>query len=114
VAVFKPAGIRARDIDWLTLPLDEFEALRLVDREGLDQDQAAGRMGVSRPTVTRLLGRARRKIARVLCEGMALAIEGGPVVETPLPPGRGGGWGRGGGRGGGGRRFRGGRGRSAD
>ena len=114
VTVFKPAGVRARDIEWLKLPLDEFEALRLVDREGLDQEQAAERMGVSRPTVTRLLGRARAKAARLLCDGLALAIEGGPVTETPPPPfpapgggrgGRGRGWGRGGGR-----RFRGGRG----
>lgn len=114
VTVFKPAGVPARDVEWQTLPLDEFEALRLIDREGLDQEQAAARMGISRPTVTRLLGRARAKVAKVLCEGLALAIEGGPVMETPAPPGpwmggrgRGRGWGRGGG---GGRRFRGGRG----
>jgi len=112
VTVFKPAGVLARDIEWLTLGLDEFEALRLVDQEGLGQEQAAERMGVSRPTVTRLLGRARSKAARLLCEGLALAIEGGPVTEMPPPPfaapgrgGRGRGWGRGGGR-----RFRGGRG----
>jgi len=107
-AVFKPAGVPARTLAWVTLALDEFEALRLVDREGLDQDQAAERMGVSRPTVTRLLGRARAKVAQVICDGAALAIEGGPVLDaSKLPPEAGPGYRRGGG----GRGWCGGRGR---
>ena len=80
--VYKPAGVPARELDWVGLTLDEFEAIRLVDDEGLDQDAAAERMGVSRPTVTRILGSARRKIAQVLVRGQALVIEGGVVVDV--------------------------------
>lgn len=89
-AVYKPAGIPARQLQWTTLLLDEFEAIRLIDGEGLDQETVAGRMGVSRPTVTRILGSARSKIAQVLTHGQALAIEGGPVIGPPAGRGRGG------------------------
>jgi predicted DNA-binding protein (UPF0251 family) len=89
VAVFKPAGVPARDLEWVTLPLDEYEALRLADYEGLDQESVAGRLGVSRPTVSRMLERAHRAVARVLVQGEALAIEGGPVVFAPRGSGRG-------------------------
>jgi predicted DNA-binding protein (UPF0251 family)/predicted Fe-Mo cluster-binding NifX family protein len=92
VTVYKPSGIRTHDLRWTTVTLDEFEAIRLVDREGLDQEAAASRMGVSRPTVTRILASARSKIAQVLVGGQALLIEGGPVV--PGAPGRRGGGGR--------------------
>lgn len=78
-AVFKPAGVRACDLEWVYLGLDEYEALRLADYEGLDQEQVAGRLGVSRPTVSRILERARHAVARAFVEGLALAIEGGPV-----------------------------------
>lgn len=88
--VYKPAGVPARMLLWTRLALDEFEALRLVDAEGLDQEAAAARMGVSRPTVTRILASARSKVARTLVHGQALVIEGGPVVQAP--PGWSGGW----------------------
>lgn len=100
VVVYKPAGVRACDLQWVNLTLDEFEAIRLIDGEGLGQDAVAERMQVSRPTVTRILGSARSKIAQVLVNGQALVIEGGPVSQAPLDEsfgGRGGGRGRGGG-----------------
>jgi predicted DNA-binding protein (UPF0251 family) len=77
--VYKPAGVPARGLEWVRLTLDEFEVIRLVDGEKLDQDTVAGRMGVSRPTVTRILASARSKIANVLTHGQALLIEGGAV-----------------------------------
>ena len=104
--VFKPAGIPAREMAWTQLTLDEFEAIRLVDGDGMDQEAAAASMDVSRPTLTRVLASARGKIARVLVAGGALLIQGGPVVQGPGPgpgPGRGRGGGRGRGCGGGGR-----------
>jgi predicted DNA-binding protein (UPF0251 family) len=102
--VFKPAGIPAREMAWTQLTLDEFEAIRLVDGEGADQEAAAASMNVSRPTLTRVLASAREKIARVLVAGGALLIQGGPVVQGPgRGPGRGRGGGRGRGFGGGGR-----------
>ena len=89
--VYKPAGVPARDLQWINLTLDEFEAIRLIDGDGLDQETVAVQMGVSRPTVTRILASGRSKIAQVLSHGQALVIEGGPVVC----PGRMGGRGRG-------------------
>jgi len=115
--VYKPAGVPARTLQWVNLTLDEFEAIRLIDGEGLDQETVAAQMGVSRPTVTRILASGRSKIAVVLTYGQALVIQGGSVVGLPTAGGvgRGGRFGRGsGGRGGarhgrgGGRRGRGG------
>ena len=108
-SIYKPAGIPARQLLWMNLTLDEFEAIRLIDAGNLDQETVAAQMGVSRPTVTRILASARSKIAQALTHGQALAIQGGPVMRPPAI-GR---WGRRGGRDGfgrGGRRHRGGRG----
>jgi predicted DNA-binding protein (UPF0251 family) len=52
----------------------EIEALRLVDLEGLSQEQAGTEMGVSRGTIWRLLQSARKKVAQALTEGRALAV----------------------------------------
>ncbi len=78
-AIFKPVGIPVRDLDEVVMSLDEFEAMRLADLEGLYQEQAAARMNVSRPTFGRIIDSARRKVAEVLVHGKALRIEGGPV-----------------------------------
>lgn len=94
--VYKPAGIPARRLEWVTLHLDEFEALRLLDHVGLDQEKTALEMGVSRPTVTRIYAAARQKIATALVLGQAICIEGGPVTHMPgsYGPGCGNGCGR--------------------
>jgi len=94
-SVFKPAGVTARTLQWLRLGLDEYEALRLADFEGLSQADVAERLGVSRPTVSRILEDARRTVVGALVKGQALAIEGGPVT---FAPGRGRGFGGGRGR----------------
>ncbi len=65
------------------LGLDMFEALRLVDAEGLSQEAAAARMGISPPTLCRLLGEARRRVATALRDGWALCCEGGSVAIRP-------------------------------
>jgi uncharacterized protein len=85
--LFKPAGIPAHDLVEVRMTLDELEALRLADLEGLYQEDAATRMGVSRPTLGRILEQARRKTAQALVLGRALRIEGGPVAPHP-PDGR--------------------------
>ncbi len=77
--LFKPAGIPTRDLQELTLTVDELESLRLADLEGLYQQEAAERMGVSRQTFGRIVTEARQKVARALVEGWALKIEGGSV-----------------------------------
>ena len=52
----------------------ELEAFRLVDLEGLSQEEAGERMGISRGTVWRLLQSARRKTAQALTEGRPLLV----------------------------------------
>jgi predicted DNA-binding protein (UPF0251 family) len=54
VSAFKPAGVPGRELESIELGLDELEALRLADLEGLYHDAAAERMGVSRPTFGRV------------------------------------------------------------
>lgn len=79
---FKPAGIRLSEIDHLALTFDEFEAVRLADREGLYQEEAAKIMNISRQTFGRVLQEAHRKIAECLVQGKALKIEGGNYVTA--------------------------------
>jgi len=57
------------------LSADGWEALRLCDHEGLEHAEAADRMGVSRPTVSRILERARKAVAKALVEGCSLVID---------------------------------------
>jgi predicted DNA-binding protein (UPF0251 family) len=66
-------------LDEVLMTLDESEALRLAHLDGLYQEEAAGRMGVSRPTFGRILASAHRKVTEALILGKALRIEGGPV-----------------------------------
>ena len=63
----------------IMLTLDEFEALRLADFEGLYHEQAADRMNVSRQTFGRIVEAARKKLTQALVEGKTLNIEGGPI-----------------------------------
>lgn len=74
---YKPQGIPMRELQELVLPLENFEALRLVDSMGMDQEQAASEMDVSKPTLCRMLAEARKIVASALTEGCALRIEGG-------------------------------------
>ena len=67
----------------ITLNLDELEAIRLADLEGLYQEQAAEKMSVSRPTFARILESARKKVAEALVKGKGLVIGGGPVEVEP-------------------------------
>ncbi|HOW50907.1 MAG TPA: DUF134 domain-containing protein [bacterium] len=76
---FKPRAVPFRNLKKVVLSLDEFEAIRLADHEGLEHAAAAERMNISRPTFTRLIEAARRKTAQAIVEGAALLIEGGSV-----------------------------------
>ena len=58
----------------MELQADEFEALRLMDFEGLYQEQCAERMGISRTTLSRTVIVARRKVADALLHGQRLVI----------------------------------------
>jgi predicted DNA-binding protein (UPF0251 family) len=101
VGLFKPAGVPACAQEQVTLTLDEVEALRLADLDGLYQEQAAEQMKISRPTFSRIVENARRKVADALIHGKALRLEGGAVKMKgerkmpnrdgtgPMGPGRG-------------------------
>jgi len=77
VTYFKPAGIPLRVLEEVVVSVEEAEAIRLKDLEGLEQEQCAERMSISRPTFQRVLESARRKIAEALLHGKAVRIEGG-------------------------------------
>jgi len=77
ITYFKPAGIPARLLDEVCLSVEEVEAIRLKDLEGLEQEECAVRMHISRPTFHRVLGAARQKVADALLNGKAIRIEGG-------------------------------------
>jgi len=77
VTYFKPAGIRMIELEESVLGFDEFEAVRLKDLEGLEQEEAARKMKISRPTFQRLLVCARKKLADAIVHGKAIKIEGG-------------------------------------
>ncbi len=75
VTVFKPVGVPMGQLHGVVLGLDGFEAMRLVDAEGMSQEQAASLMRVSRPTLCRILGEARTQVARALSRGWAMRID---------------------------------------
>ena len=71
---FKPNGIPMHQLEQVSLDSDEFEAIRLVDLNGLLQQEAAVEMGVSRQTLANVLKRARFKLADCLTHGKALMM----------------------------------------
>ena len=82
---YKPVGIPMRNLDEIVLAMDELEAMRLTDLEGLYQADAAERMGVSRQTIGNLVNSAHRKVADALLNGKALRIRP-PEVVSPAAP----------------------------
>jgi uncharacterized protein len=72
---FKPTGIPLSELDKIILYIDELEAFKLCDYDGLTQNEAGSKMGVSRGTVQRLLSSARGKIAAALSECKAILLE---------------------------------------
>ena len=79
VLIFKPAGIPIVELEQVQLSIDEFEAIRLADLFGEDQESASKKMGISRPTFTRLIEKARKKVADAIINCKELIIEGGTI-----------------------------------
>ncbi|MBW1917190.1 MAG: DUF134 domain-containing protein [Deltaproteobacteria bacterium] len=77
ITFFKPKGIPLRGLEQVVISVDELEALRLSDYLGMNQEEVAQGLNVSRPTVTRMLARAHQAIADALVHGKAIKIEGG-------------------------------------
>ncbi len=71
---FKPCGTRRTSLEKMVLDLDEMEAIRLSDFEGLYQQECADRMGISRTTFSRVIESAHKKIADALLHNKAISI----------------------------------------
>ncbi|NLB64769.1 MAG: DUF134 domain-containing protein [Fibrobacter sp.] len=85
---FKPRGIPAHKLQVQVLNLDEFEAMRLCDLEGLEQIEAGKRMGISRGTVQRLLVSGRKKLIDAIVSRKTIEITHTPSCceTTPCDP----------------------------
>lgn len=72
--IFSP---EKESLQTVTITIEELEALRLVDKENLEQDKAAQSMNISRGTLQRILYSAHKKTALALTEGYSIVIGGG-------------------------------------
>ena len=80
---FRPVGQGQSEEN--ILKLEELEAIRLKDLEGLEQEECASRMEISRPTFQRILTVAREKIADSLVNGKSIRVEGGNYTRNICP-----------------------------
>ena len=76
---FIPEDAERDGIETIELTLDEFETIKLLDHKGLNQEECATRMGVSRTTVTAMYESARKKLGIAIVEGKRLSIAGGNI-----------------------------------
>ncbi len=85
IPYFVPSDKDVDEIPENILKLEELEAIRLKDLEGLEQSECAEKMEVSRPTFHRILLSAREKIADSLVNGKIIHIEGGNFTRNICP-----------------------------
>ena len=74
---FRPQYKPLNKLNGVLLTIDEFEAIRLADCEGLKQQDAAKKMRISRPTFSRIISSARNKVGDALVNVKAIKIDGG-------------------------------------
>ncbi|MBR3038453.1 MAG: DUF134 domain-containing protein [Clostridia bacterium] len=72
------------DAETVRMSVDEFETIKLLDGNGLTQEECAARMHISRTTVTAIYNSARKKVADMLVNGKQLLIVGGCCAYEPL------------------------------
>jgi predicted DNA-binding protein (UPF0251 family) len=82
VRYFVPMGVSQCELEESLLKIEELEALRLKDLEGLEQEECAAKMEVSRQTFQRILVTARQKVSDALISGKAIRIEGGNFTSN--------------------------------
>jgi len=82
VIYFKPRGVPLQELEVVCIVMEELEALRLVDLEGLTQEEASLKMGISRRAFWEDLQSARRKVTFALTTGRAIEISGGDYVTV--------------------------------
>jgi len=82
IPYFVPSENGVPELPHNILKLEELEAVRLKDQEGMEQRECAEKMGVSRPTFQRILLSARGKIADSLVKGKPIRIEGGNFTKN--------------------------------
>lgn len=82
---FVPSEKEIEELPENILKLEELEAIRLKDLEGLEQEECAQKMEVSRPTFQRILLSAREKVADSLIHGKMIHIEGGNFTRNICP-----------------------------
>lgn len=75
--IFGPINGPNVDRDIITMTVEEYETIRLIDLEGLTQEECTERMNVARTTVQKIYNDARKKLAKSLVNGNILKIEGG-------------------------------------
>ena len=75
--VFGPLSARCAFGDPVVLLVDEYEVIRLIDLEGMTQEECAENMHIARTTVQAIYTSARRKLADLLVNGKRLVIDGG-------------------------------------
>ncbi|MFC1656011.1 DUF134 domain-containing protein [Patescibacteria group bacterium] len=85
VYYYKPKGVGLSKLGQVDLELDEIEAIRLVDLEGLSMEEAATSMKISKPTICRMVNSGRKKLADAICNGKAISIQDYYLTNSNMP-----------------------------
>jgi len=75
--LYGPLNTSNIEVDIITMSIEEYESIRLIDLQGFVQEKAAEQMNIARTTVQRIYNEARKKISQSLVNGKTLKIEGG-------------------------------------
>lgn len=78
--IYGPIGTEKESLKTINMTIDEYETIRLIDYEGLNQEECATQMNVARTTAQRIYNNARSKLSISLIEGKTILIEGGDYI----------------------------------